>query len=676
MRKLPPCTPGRLRYAYNTSIVPVGDNCTSWNTEHGGIQGSTYAPALVALYTNDNATRVGEARLFFEQLARCLAGPPSSAGTAQPLEMSYVTRAFAMFNSRSPRVASKQVAALGAAAETSMQAFFYKFLTQFGPLEHRWGTTMESAIWSQFGSENRDVNEQVACYIAAQYLALDPGYASRMPYAPPGAHNSTLKRCQHCCKAGCGDACCHPTQCCCLNATTCPSAPPPPRPGPAPHKTVAGIAAQWDAFVCAWLEARATTGLWIEIGSNSYWYRTWPAVLNLLDLPLSRRVRQRARMFVDLAVVEAEQASIRGVRGGIKARSKKDGAGHHDGLNHSMIGRMGYSLYGLDTAQPGGAGRTPWVNLDTNSYVTSNVSILMRELGKAPSTNGTYTTRNRLIGQVAKPARGGGSSGVAAASAKAQYVTRYLNRRCLLAEHDGSVDGPDLQQPRDDRAGAATHARGQVGRRRRRRDDRPELWLVRLPRHATGVHLGGHQASALESVRLGHRGSRQRRWPRARSVGSGQAGVGRVGSSQPGHLQLYQRRPALGGAVRPGHLAGGREGHASEPGTFASEGAFVDAVLAAPLAASAAKVSLSWGGRDVEFFPAPSASSSSASTAAAYQLPTVNGVAVDVAPGYVYRGPHLNAALGARVVTACYGDYVLAYDFEHDVIRRGSEGLE
>ena len=36
-------TAARLRYAYNTSIIPIGDNCTSWNAEHGGIQGSTYA---------------------------------------------------------------------------------------------------------------------------------------------------------------------------------------------------------------------------------------------------------------------------------------------------------------------------------------------------------------------------------------------------------------------------------------------------------------------------------------------------------------------------------------------------------------------------------------------------------------------------------------------------------
>ena len=120
----------------------------------------------------------------------------------------------------------------------------------------------------------------------------------------------------------------------------------------------------------------------------------------------------------------------------------------------------------------------------------------------------------------------------------------------------------------------------------------------------------------------------------------------------------------------------GEQGHASAPGTFASEGAFVDAVLAAPLAASAAKVSLSWGGRDIEFFPGPNTSSPSASTAAAYKLPAVDGVAVDVAPRYVYRGPHLNAALGNMVVTASYGHYVLAYDFEHDVIRRGLGGLE
>jgi hypothetical protein len=41
------------------------------------------------------------------------------------------------------------------------------------------------------------------------------------------------------------------------------------------------------------------------------------------------------------------------------------------------------------------------VVLSWSRYLTSNVSILMRELGKAPATNGTYTMRNRLIGQVA-----------------------------------------------------------------------------------------------------------------------------------------------------------------------------------------------------------------------------------------------------------------------------------
>eukprot|EP01048_Picozoa_sp_COSAG05_P020089 COSAG05_NODE_3325_length_2149_cov_1.597073_1_plen_693_part_10 len=643
-------TTARLRYAYNTSIVPIGDNCTSWNTEHGGIQGSTYALALAALYINGNDTRVGEAQLFFEKLARCLAGPSSSAGTAQPLEMSYVTRAYAMFNSRSSWVASGQVAALGTAAETSMQAFFYKFLTQFGPLEKRWGATMEGAIWSQFGSENRDTNEQIACYIAAQYLALDPGYASRMPYAPPGAHNSSLKRCQHCCKAGCGDICCHPSKCCCVNVTTCPSAPSPP-PGPSTYKTIGEIAAQWDDFMYAWLEARATTGFWIEIGSNSYWYRTWPAVLNLLDLPLSTRVRQRAKMFVDLAIVEAEQTSIRGVRGGVKARSKKDGAGHHDGLNHSMIGRMGYSLFGLDTDEPGGAGRTPWVNLDTNSYLTSNVSILMRELGKAPSTNGTYTMRNRLIGQVAKPAMGdddsgaGSSSGVAL-STRAQYVTQYLNRsdqiNTISATRAYSLGGVEFSPADAFSPNTMNRWTGLIFNNR-------ETTLLGLP-HTHGDKWAvidgdvmiaqncgscSYQGMPLVSILGGTKPVRwnQSGWVIVEAADAGGRGLAAWAAVKPAWGGWVPRSPANSNFTSadlpwveqyaPIIFLVGEQGHESELGKFATEGAFIDAVLAAPLAASAAKVSLSWGGRDIKFFPGPNASSN-ASTAVAYQLPTVN----------------------------------------------------
>ena len=58
--------------------------------------------------------------------------------------------------------------------------------------------------------------------------------------------------------------------------------------------------------------------------AGDYWARTWPNILNLLDLPSSARVRQRARMFIDIAMVEAEQAAVNGVRTGQKSRAKND----------------------------------------------------------------------------------------------------------------------------------------------------------------------------------------------------------------------------------------------------------------------------------------------------------------------------------------------------------------
>ena len=104
-------------------------------------------------------------------------------------------------------------------------------------------------------------------------------------------------------------------------------------------------------------------------------------------------------------------------------------------------------------------------------------------------------------------------------------------------------------------------------------------------------------------------------------------------------------------------------------GKFADEAAFAAAVGAATLHVSAAKdvVSLAWAGRSVVFFP-------SSSTGGAYRLPTVGGKEIDVSPPFVYEGPHLNAALGARVVRASYGrGYALEYDFAADAVRRVPE---
>ena len=67
---------------------------------------------------------------------------------------------------------------------------------------------------------------------------------------------------------------------------------------------------------------------------------------------------------------------------------------------------------------------------------------------------------------------------------------------------------------------------------------------------------------------------------------------------------------------------------------------------------------------NIRFYP------NNASTPGSYQLPIVDGVPIDVSPGFAYNSPHLSAKLGSDLVVASYKNYVLEYDFSRDEIRR------
>lgn len=141
------------------------------------------------------------------------------------------------------------------------------------------------------GSENLDYDAKGSCYVALRELSKFPEFKDRplgvpSPPAPPGPQR--LKRCNHCCRAGCGLKCCSapppaPQKCCCLervkSPAKCPLVPPAP-PVPAPM-TVTEAAAEWDLFFYNKLKDQALSGLFSENGSPNYWYRTWPAIFNL-----------------------------------------------------------------------------------------------------------------------------------------------------------------------------------------------------------------------------------------------------------------------------------------------------------------------------------------------------------------------------------------------------------
>eukprot|EP01046_Picozoa_sp_COSAG06_P070127 COSAG06_NODE_19461_length_837_cov_1.352304_1_plen_176_part_10 len=109
-------------------------------------------------------------------------------------------------------------------------------------------------------------------------------------------------------------------------------------------RTIAQHHERWEEFMYEWLKWTAVNGLFRELGA-AYWPRTWETVFNMYDLALSTRVRARAKMFIDIALVESQQASINGVRGGEKSRAKRDGfgvwtqksIGSAEGLEHTML---------------------------------------------------------------------------------------------------------------------------------------------------------------------------------------------------------------------------------------------------------------------------------------------------------------------------------------------------
>jgi len=105
----------------------------------------------------------------------------------------------------------------------------------------------------------------------------------------------------------------------------------------------------------------------------------------------------------------------------------------------------------------------------------------------------------------------------------------------------------------------------------------------------------------------------------------------------------------------------GEQGNRS--GQFADLEAFSVAVAAAPLSVTQREVRLCWGNRTLQFFP-------SNGTHDGYRLPAVDNRAVDVAPAFMYQGPHLNAGLNTTLVRAGYAGYMLEYDFSRDEIRR------
>ncbi len=124
----------------------------------------------------------------------------------------------------------------------------------------------------------------------------------------------------------------------------------------------------WRETFTKHLEHWVANGLWDELGSSNYEYHTFPSYVNLAELAVDKDISRLATMFMDIALVEAAQQEIAGLRGGTKCRAKRGGLGSTWNPYKAMLyGYRGATLYHSSFA--------------VSDYYPPDAAILLTKLG-------------------------------------------------------------------------------------------------------------------------------------------------------------------------------------------------------------------------------------------------------------------------------------------------------
>lgn len=87
------------------------------------------------------------------------------------------------------------------------------------------------------------------------------------------------------------------------------------------ERSVAEWYAVMNDHMKEWMKEHVLQGLWTEVGASAYQKYSYAALLNLADLSEDPLVRQRAKIFLDISLIEEEQISVLGLRGGGRCRA-------------------------------------------------------------------------------------------------------------------------------------------------------------------------------------------------------------------------------------------------------------------------------------------------------------------------------------------------------------------
>jgi hypothetical protein len=394
--------------------------------------------------------------------------------------------------------------------------------------------------------------------------------------------------------------------------------------------TVAERYEAWNEFFKAFLKYWALNGFWVEHASSNYEYHTYPAYFNLADLAPDPVVRQRAKMFLDLALVEAEQMTISNQRGGTKSRAKQGGLGSNFNPYRGLLyGERGSVLF--------------HAQLPASRYQPPPVAVLLHKLGPPQRTyeiaNGVFEGDNE------------GTHAVNYTWCTPEYITSI-----------GMFD-PNIN------FGFPIQARwtGVIFR---------DLSAISMDAY-TGEKWGVQHKDVMISQRWCDRGYQG--WPKINfesgfekmerdgwifaDNGEAFAAVKVLGSyfwADPIKRTLY-----LEDELSPIVIQTGMK---KDYGSFA---AFQKAILEAPLTFKDGKVE--YKGPNSAKLELVCAGPQHQQDDVNIPLPKINGKAVEFDTGYRYHSPYMESKAGSDVVTVRYGDKRWDYDFAKNTVREVSQ---
>jgi hypothetical protein len=418
------------------------------------------------------------------------------------------------------------------------------------------------------------------------------------------------------------------------------------------HSTAEHAAAH-TAFFREWPRSRAASGMWIEVGSNGYQKYSWPALFNLHELSPDPVVRQRFGLLLDLALVEEEQISVNGRRGGGRSRSYPDKAGGFEPIKALLYG------------EPGGGSSHSRV-LETSLYQAPPEAVLLRK--RAFPTGKPFVIRNRVLGRIDGSRNDGHRISVDSSLVNYAYRTPHF----LL--------GSTLQNPALDYSGISRQNRvsGMLF------EDPSAPAISRI--HPSYEHPGGgrpqHSFWSVqhEGVLLMQRIARHGKNPHG-SYNTGRLGIQFAGadlaiSEQDGWI--FATNGKAFAAVRfldGGHLwdkarskawpaafTGDADTtrillHAGDVSSHASFEKFTEAIRAHPPEVTPEKIDYRFGGNRIEMHRFDTLSPHT------FTLPLINGKPVDLNPAAVYESPFLNGKSGGDRFTVTVGPIARMLDF-------------